>query len=132
MTATALRLEDNPSRAEIVAALEAAKRRPDEALRAAMGRAGEIAPAVIELLDKATSGAALLQPQENLVFWGIHVLGAARRTELYRPLIRLLRTCKKDDLQQLLGDAKTATLPQIVISVFDGDPSPLLDACADR
>src|SRR5712691_2049191 len=111
MTATALRLEDNPSAAEIIAALEAAKRRPDEALRAAMGRAGEIAPAVIELLDHAASGAALLQPQENLVFWGIHVLGAARRRELYRPLLRFLRACKGDDLNRWLGDATTATLP---------------------
>src|SRR2546430_17529947 len=59
MTATALRLEDNPSAAEIIAALEAAERRPDEALRAAVGRAGEIAPAVIELLDHAASGACI-------------------------------------------------------------------------
>jgi uncharacterized protein len=132
MTATALRLEDNPSAAEVIAALEAAERRPDEALRAAVGRAGEIAPAVIELLDHAASGAALLQPQENLVFWGIHVLGAARRRELYRPLLRFLRACRDDDLERLLGVAATTTLPQIVISVFDGDPSPLLDACADR
>jgi uncharacterized protein len=132
MTATALRLEDNPSAAEIIAALEAAERRPDGALSAAVGRAGEIAPAVIELLDHAASGAALLQPQENLLFWGIHVLGAARRTELYRPLLRFLRARKDDDLRQLLGDATTTTLPQIVISVFDGDPAPLLDACADR
>jgi uncharacterized protein len=132
MTATALRLEETPSAAEVIAALEAADRRPDAALRAAMSRAGEIAPAVIELLDTATSGAALLGPQENLLFWGIHVLGAARRTELYHPLMRFLRACKDDDLDRLLGDAKTATLPQIVISVFDGDPLPLLDACADR
>jgi len=88
MTATALRLEDNPSAAEVIAALEAAELRPDEALRAAVGRAGEIAPAVIEILDEAASGAELLQAQENLLFWGIHVLGAARRTELYRPLLR--------------------------------------------
>ena len=132
MTATALRLEENPSATEIIAALEAAERRPDEALRAAMGRAAEMAPAIIELLDKAAGGTALLQRQENLLFWGIHVLGAARRTELYHPLLRFLRAYKGDDLDRVLGDAKTATLPQIVISVFDGDPSPLLDACADR
>ena len=66
MTATALRLEDNPSAAEVIAALEAAERRPDEALRAAVGRAGEIAPAVIEILDKAASGAGLARAADHL------------------------------------------------------------------
>jgi uncharacterized protein len=132
MTATALKLEEDPSAAEIIAVLEASSRRPDDALTAAVGCAGEIVPAVIQLLDKAATGAELLESEKNLLFWGIHALGAARRTELYRPLMRLLRLCKGDDLDQLLGDAKTETLSSIVISIFDGNPLPLLDACADR
>jgi len=132
MTATAPRPEEQLSAAELIQILEAARRRPDEALRAAVGRAGEISPAVIEILDQAAGGATLTRSQDNLLFWGIHVLAAARRTELYRPLMRLLRAVRDDDLDELLGDATTETLSQIVISVLDGDPAPLLDASADR
>jgi yecA family protein len=133
MTANAAwNLETNPSAAEIVAALEAAHARPDDALRAGVGRADEIAPAVIAILDEAASGTTLLESQANLLFWGIHVLGAAHRSELYRPLMRFLRACEDVDLDRLLGEATTKTLAPIVISVFDGDPLPLLDACSDR
>jgi uncharacterized protein len=62
-------------------------------LRVAVGSASEIAPAVIEVLDKAARDPALTEREQNLLFWGIHVLGAAHRTELYRPLIQLLRAC---------------------------------------
>jgi uncharacterized protein len=132
MTATALRLEETLSATDVLAALEATERPTDAALRSGVICAGEITPAVIEVLDKAANGSELLEPEENLLFWGIHVLGAAYRTELYRPLMRLLRACAEDDLDRVLGDAITETLASIVISVFDGDPLPLLDACADR
>jgi yecA family protein len=132
MSATALNWEANPSVSEVIAALETATRRPDDALRAGVGLAGEIAPAVIHMLDKATVDPALLEPEANLLFWGIHVLAAARRTELYRPLLRFLRARSGDELERLLGDATTESLASIMISVFDGDPQPLLDACADR
>ena len=131
MTA-ALRLEATSSATEIILALETAQRRPDAVLRQAGSRAGEIAPAVIDVVEKATDGVYLMPKQRNLLFWGIHVLAAARRTELYRPLLRLLRQCPDDDVDRLLGDATTQTIGGIVISVCDGDPGPLLEACADQ
>jgi yecA family protein len=131
MTA-ALRLEATNSAAEIILALESAQWRPDAVLRQAGSRAGEIAPAVIDVVEKAAAGVYLMPKQRNLLFWGIHVLAAARRTELYRPLLELLRHCPEDDLEQLLGDATTQTIGGIVISVCDGDPGPLLEACANQ
>jgi yecA family protein len=131
MTA-ALRAEATASVADIIRDLEQARSRPDAALRAAVGHASEIAPAVIELLEKAATGVDLLEHQANLLFWGIHALGAARRTELYRPLMRLVSECPAGVLDPLLGAAQTETLGRIIISVFDGNPAPLLDACADR
>ena len=131
MTA-ALRLEATSSAAEIILALESAQWRPDAVLRQASGRAGEIAPAVIDVVEKAADRVYLMPKQRNLLFWGIHVLAAARRTELYRPLLRLLRQCPEDDLDQLLGNATTETIGRIVISVCDGDPGPLLEACSDQ
>jgi uncharacterized protein len=133
MTA-ALRLEatNSVSAAEIILALESAQWRPDAVLRQACSRAGEIAPAVIDVVEKAANGVYLTPKQRNLLFWGIHVLAAARRTELYRPLLELLRHCPEDDVDQLLGDATTQTIGGIVISVCDGDPGALLEACANQ
>src|SRR6266567_4317616 len=98
MTA-ALRLEATGPITEIILALEAARGRPDAALTHAVGRAGELAPPVIALVDKAADGVYLTPKQANLLFWGIHVLAAARRTELYRPLMRMLRQCPADHLE---------------------------------
>jgi yecA family protein len=130
MTA-ALRLETTGPAAEIMAALESAQERPDTVLKDAVSRAGEIA-AVIDVIEQAADGVYLMPKQQNLLFWGMHVLAAARRKELYRPLLRLLRLRPEYDLDQLLGDAITETIGGIVISVCDGDPGPLLQACADQ
>ena len=130
--AYALRRETPLSVAEIVQALETAEGRPDAALTAAVRHAGEIARTVIALVEKAADGVYLIPKQENLLFWGIHVVAAGRCTALYRPLLRLIRERHERDLDRLLGDVTTETLPRLIISVFDGDSRPLLEACEDR
>jgi len=132
MTAALAKEMEHDPVAEIIEELSAARWRPDAALRRAVEHAGEIAPAVIELVEKAASGVYLMPRQVNLLFWGIHILAAGRRTELCRPLLRLVRLDRQSYLDSLLGDAATATLPDIIISVFDGDPAPLFDICADK
>ncbi len=128
--AVALRQEPNETAAEIMAALAKARRLP--ALRHAVERADEIAPAIIDVVEAAARGVFLMPGQYNLLFWGIHAVAAARRTELYRPLLNLARQAQRDDLDHLLGDAVRRTLKKIVISTFDGDPEPLLAACTDK
>jgi uncharacterized protein len=130
MTA-ALRLQATASVTEIIHGLETARTRPDELLRQALTHAGEIAPAVIALVEKSANGTELLESEHNFLFWGIHVIGAGRCQGLYQPLIRFIRG-RSDQIYEILGDATTATLPKIVLAVFDGDAAPLLEACADR
>ena len=81
--ALALRQEAAATAAEIITALETAHHLPETALRLAVERADEIAPAVIALVEQAADGVYLLPRQENLLFWGVHALAAGRRTELY-------------------------------------------------
>jgi yecA family protein len=128
----ALSLPEQPSEpvAAIIRELETAHYRPSRALSVAVEHADEIAPVIIELVDKAADGVILVPQQRSLLFWGIHVLAAARCTTLYRPLLRLVRHGRQDTLDQLLGDAQTETLPRILISVFDGDSTGLIEACA--
>jgi uncharacterized protein len=117
--------------AEIIEALAAARTLPELALRQAVASADAIMPAVLDVVEFAVNRVYLVPKQEYLLFWGIHALAAARKTELYRPLLRLVRVLTENDLDQLLGDVTTETLPGVFLSVFDGDAAPLIEACTD-
>jgi yecA family protein len=110
--------------------LETSPTLPEEALRSAVDQPDAIASAVLAAIDDATNGVYLMPRQGQLVFYGLHALGAARRHDLYRPLMRLLRR-PEEELGAFLGDATTITLPRIVASVFDGDVGPLTQAIED-
>jgi uncharacterized protein len=123
--------EATPSLADIIQELEEADDRPDNALRIAVLYAADIAPRVIDVIEQAADGTDLVPAQENLLSWGIHVLAAGRRKELFLPLLRLVSQSSKDTLRGLIGSAITESLARIVISVFPGTAAPLVDACAD-
>jgi uncharacterized protein len=116
---------------DIIRELETARYRPDTALRAGAECAGEIAPAVIEVVNLAAASVYLVPKQANLLFWGIHAVAAGRCTELYQPLVRWLRRASDDELDRHLGDADTENLTGILLSVFDGDATPIIDLCLD-
>jgi uncharacterized protein DUF1186 len=118
--------------AAIIQELEAAEYRPDAVLRRAVEHADGITPAVIGLVEKAAGGIYLLPKQQRLLFWGLHVLAAARCTALYRPLLRLLRLDRAKYLDELFGNALTETVPRALISIFDGDAGPLFELCSQK
>lgn len=106
------------------------------ALGACLARPAELAPAIIALMERAISDAALsgdeaLSDDEvTILFRGLHILGGARHPDACATLLRML-ALPEAELEYLLGDAITATLPRIVAGVFDGDAEGLLDAVAD-
>jgi len=118
--------------AEIIQELERSHGRSDAALRRAVPYAVAITPAVIETVEKAADGVYLLPKQQNLLYWGIHVLAAGRCTELCKPLLRLVRQPDHQYLDDIFGDSIAETLKQVLISVFDGDADTLLSVIADR
>jgi uncharacterized protein len=82
---------------------------PRAALAAAVEQAEALSPAVIDLIDLACEGIVLTRPQENLLFYGAHAMAAARRTELYEPLLDLIDS-RSYDLELLLSDAELQAL----------------------
>jgi yecA family protein len=118
--------------AELIEEFRQARGRPDAALRRAVPFAAALAPAVIELIEKAADGVYLTPNQSNLLFWGVHVVGAGWRTELCQPLLRLVRNADDEGLARLFGDGMADTFKRIIISVFDGDTDALLATIADR
>ena len=115
--AVPLRQESSETAADIIAGLAKARGLPWGTLRRACGCADEIAPAVVDVMEKAAHGVFLMPEQYNLPFWGTHAVAAARRTELYLPLLNLARQVQRDELSNLFGDAIRRTLKKIVISI---------------
>ena len=112
--------------AEVGAKLAGMRKADPEVLREAMGHADSLVESVLPLLERAAGGVLLTLPDERLVYYGLHILAAARRSEVCRPLIRLLRR-PEDDFYRLLGESVTG----IVISVFDGDGAAMITAIED-
>lgn len=89
---------------ELIDELGAAQALPVSAIARAVEAPEQIADAVLSVLGKAAEGETLAEAEANLLFWGIHVLGAARDRRAFQPLMRLLRQ-PPDRLETLLGDA---------------------------
>ena len=118
-------------RVNLVEALSVAQHLPADALDEAVRRPQAIAESVLHAVERAVAGETLSGRDRNLLFWGIHALGAARETRLCGPLLRLLRR-DAEALGDLVGDAVGTTLPRIVASIFDGDGAALEAALLDR
>ena len=118
-------------RTNLVEALSVSQHLPVEALEEATRRPQAVAEAVLRVVERAAAGDTLTSREQNLLFWGIHVLGAARDSRLHEPLLRLLRR-PAEPLGEIIGDAVGTTLPRIVAGSFGGDPDPLEQALLDR
>ncbi len=119
--------------AAFLAAITAEELDPD-ALRATVGKAEHLSAPVLAALAEVASGEELDEDGARFVFFGVHVLAAARRTELWAPLLAALAR-PGEELDDVFGDAVAETFPAILMAAFDGDLAParrlLLDPGAD-
>lgn len=106
---------------EIGHQLATARDIPEAAVRAAVEQADALVPDVLRLLDLAGRHVMLTRPEERLLFYGVHALAAARRTELYEPLLKLIAERSKD-LGWLLYDAPLH--PLLISSYAPGNRLP--------
>lgn len=84
-----------------------------------------LAPTFLDLLDRAVQDEQLSAQDSQRMFFGVHLMGEAGDTRLYRPFIRLL-TEHPDAAACEFGEALVYTGPGILINVADKDPEPLL------
>ncbi len=115
---------------EIIIELATAKPLPNLAVGACLLRMDEAGPPLRALVEKAAAGGTLDDSEETLLFRGLHILGGARDAAACGALLRLLRR-PADEVEWLLGDAITETLPRIIAGVFDGDATALFDLVVD-
>lgn len=104
---------------------------PSLAVAVCTARIEETGPVLCALLEKAAAGEILSDDEANLLFRGAFILGGARHTPAFRPIVRLVRR-RRDEVESLLGDAITESLPRIVAGVFDGDADTLFGVIEDR
>lgn len=104
---------------------------PANALRACVARIDEAAPALLEVLGRAAAGKPLNVPDSSLLFFGLHILAAARVTATFPLLLRLLRR-PAEEVDELMGDALTETTAKVLASTYDGSVDGLLALIADR
>ena len=100
-------------------ALSEAETLPEPLLRAALAEPGLVTDETLRLLSEAGTGEELTPEQENLLFWGLHVLAHAGDARLLAPLLNFLRQ-DGETVDAILGDAITTTLARMVASLFDG------------
>jgi yecA family protein len=117
--------------ASIRAALEAATEDlPEDALRAAVGQADQLAPEIATLLERAAQEEVLRLAEENLLFFGLHAVAAARVTSVCAPFVALLRGSELT-LDRLFGSDWSDEAGPILMSVYDGNDAALRDLVLD-
>jgi hypothetical protein len=103
---------------------------PREAIARCMLCIPDVAPELLDAIERAAKEPVESQSDLNLVYYGVYMLSAAREPRLYAPLLRLLRL-PDADLEALLGDEYVVDLPRIAIGAFDGDAQALFDLLCD-
>lgn len=119
----------------LVAALANAKGFPSRDIAACRARRDEAIPVFLGILKQAVEGDLLLEWEEGeALFLIIHLLGEFEERAAFAPLTMLLHS-DPEYVEDILGDAITATIPGVLIRTFDGNhgalegiiEAPLLD-----
>jgi hypothetical protein len=93
-------------------------------------RIEEAAPALLAMLTKAADGEARTDEEKRQAFRSLYLLGGARQSEAFQPLLRLLRRPQRE-VDELLGDTITEALAKIAAGAFDNDVDALFGAITD-
>ena len=103
---------------------------PKEALRAGVAEAIELHPRIDALAAKLVDGVWLLPEDEQLLFYGLHVMAAARDTAIWPRLVDILKLADAD-IDRTFGDGAVETLARLILSCHAGEPAELLALVAD-
>ncbi len=102
-----------------LADLAGAETFPLDAILALRQKWSEARPVLLQRLSACASGADRSPENAETVFFALHLLAEKRETEAFAPLVSLC--LEGEALYEMIGDATTETLPQILISLYDGD-----------
>lgn len=93
---------------------------PEKAIRFSIAHPDDVVPQFLEILRQSSDGEVLDDNEMRQIFLIVHVLGELGEKRAFGLLLELL-SCEDAYVEDIFGDAKTETLPQILIATFDGD-----------
>jgi uncharacterized protein len=111
---------------EITSALKSETLPPDAVLTAGLARADELAPIVYSVAEKFCRGVYLLPAEAELLFYGLHILAAARHPDLFDHVMRMAKL-PEGQLEQLFPAQVPTSVKRLLLSVWTGDPNILFD-----
>ena len=103
---------------------------PREALRAGVAEAHALRPRIDALVAKLVDGVWLVPEDEQLMFYGLHVLAAARDTAIWPRLAEILKL-PDADIDRTFGDGAVETLARLILSCLADEPIELLALVTD-
>ncbi len=112
-------------------ALETADIPSARALQLRDDQTASLLPGLVEIMDKAGQGVFLMPRQQRFLHRGLFALAAVPCSDLFAPLMRLLRSPHRGFVHAFGEDSGLSYLPNIVLAVFDGDVSALTEAIED-
>jgi len=92
---------------------------PREAMQWTLDHWDEVAPELLSVVERYTSGADRSDEAASAVFFILHLAGEKRDTRVFPFLRRLAQD--GEAIEAALGDGTTTTLKRILISTYDGD-----------
>jgi uncharacterized protein len=92
---------------------------PRDAMQRVLDHWDEVAPELLGMLERYTSGEDRSDEAASAVFFILHLAGEKQDTRVFTPLCRLAQD--GEAIETALGDGITTTLKRILISTYDGD-----------
>ena len=92
---------------------------PQEAAEWSLDHWDTVAPELLNVMERYTSGADRSDETASAVFFILHLAGEKQDTRVFPLLCRLAQD--GEAIEAALGDGITITLKQILISTYDGD-----------
>jgi hypothetical protein len=83
----------------------------------------EAGPGLVALLERCAAGLDRTEETKRALFFVLHLVGERRETSAFPTLCRLL--AEREVSEEILGDAISEHLRDILISTFNGDTQPL-------
>jgi len=111
---------------EITLALKSRAAPPSAALTAGLAKADELAPLVYAMADKFCRGVYLLPEENEFLFYGLHILAAARHPELFDHVVAIAGQ-PDNELNQLFPDHIPTSLTRLLLSVWNNDADALFE-----
>ncbi|MEW5964612.1 MAG: UPF0149 family protein [Pseudomonadota bacterium] len=115
---------------EIIHELSTSAGVPNEALRAGVAEVERLRPRIVELARKFLDGVWLIPDDTQLLLRGLHVLAAAKDTQVW-PTLRDLLKLPEADIEHLIGNGAAEGSARLIVSLWDGDASALSDLATD-